>query len=222
VGIDPESIWFERDQSYAASRSEVEAVLAKWQAEVFRPLWDQATPIKTSWYLSREMGLRAWGAHAAKARLKVHWREAYTLEDFRQFRLGESWGRDKGKIDDELASDLAAHLMEVDSAGFLEWANNVRRLKTVSLNPVQGRYCCLFDRAAIPLQYWTFAAAADYLCFEAKQQVREDLLRKWAERFALKIGKPSIVSGFTHAGIKGFNPNAAKTHGLPLPQSRNR
>jgi hypothetical protein len=224
VGIDPESIWSERGENYAAPRSEVEAVLANCQVEDFRPLWDRATSIKISWYLSRETGLRAWGAHAAITRLKIHWREAYTLKDFRQFRLAESWGRDQCKIDDELASDIAAHLMEIDSAGFVRWVENVRRLKPVSLNPVQGRYCCLFDRAPIPLQYWTFPAAAAYLRLVAKQQDgsderrESDLLRKWAQRFDLKIAKPPIVRRFTPRGIEGFDLKAAQAHGLPLPE----
>jgi hypothetical protein len=170
MAIEPESIWLAKGEGYAAPRAEVETLLSKWQAEDFRPLWDRATRLKTPWYLSRETGLRTWASHAARQRIKVYWREAYTLKDFRQFRLAESWQRNPSAIDDELASDMAAHMMETDSAAFFRWAGNVRRLKAVSLNPMQGLYCCLFDRAEIPLEYWTFPAAAAYLRFRAGQR----------------------------------------------------
>ncbi len=223
MGVDPESIWLEKGADYPAPRSEVEAVLADWQVEDFRPLWDRATPIKTSWYFSRETGLRAWGLWVARARIKVHWREAYTLKEFRQFRLAESWQRDPDKIDDELAADIAAHLAEIDSAEFLRWASNVRRLKPVSLNPVQGLYCRLFDRAPIPLQYWTFPAAAAYLRLVARQKDNlderrsADRLRQWAKRLSLFTAKPPIVRYFTPEGVRGFDEALLRAHGLPLP-----
>jgi hypothetical protein len=165
MGINAEASWVEKGEDYRAPRAEVERLLAKWQIEESRLLWDRATRIKSPWYLARETGLRTWGAHTARTRIKVHWREVYTLKDFRQFRLAESWQRDSGVIDDDLASDIAAHLMELDSAAFLRWAGNIRRSKRVTLNPAQGLYCCLFDRAEIPLEYWTFPAAAAYLRF---------------------------------------------------------
>lgn len=122
MAIDPESIWVEKGANYPAPREEVEAVLTEWQVEAYRPLWDRLTRIKTQWYLSRQTGLRAWAGHVSGMRIKAHWREAYTLKEFRIFRLAESWARDPERIDDELASDIAAHLLEVASTEFTGWA----------------------------------------------------------------------------------------------------
>jgi hypothetical protein len=224
VALDPESIWLEKGEDYPAPRAEVERLLAKWQIEESRQLWDRATRIKTPWYLGRETGLRTWGARTARTRIKVHWREVYTLKDFRQFRLAESWQRDPGPIDDDRSVDIAAHLIAIDRKEFLRWTGNVQRRGAPSLDPIQGLYCCLFDRAEIPLEYWTFPAAAAYLRFrtghrDALDERREaDRLRQWANRFGLRTARPPIVRKFTVVGgIKGFDLQAARTHGLPLP-----
>jgi hypothetical protein len=218
--IDPESIW-ESNPNHRAPRSEVEGILARWLIEDYRPLWDSLTKIETAWYLSREIGLNALARQMAKSRLKVHYRESYSLQDFRQFRLAESWQRDGSKIDDELAADLAAHLMEVDSAKFLRWAGNVQRLKSVALNPLQGFYCCLFDRAEIPLEFWTFPAATAYLQFRTRlaQGLTQECLRQWAKRLGLTTAKPQIVSRFTPDKGTNFLIDAARRHEFPLPSS---
>jgi hypothetical protein len=89
---------------------------------------------------------------------------------------------------------------------------------------MQGLYCCLFDRAEIPLEYWRFAAAA-YLRFRIGQrdpldERREaDRLRQWAKRLGLRTVKPPIVRSFSvTGGIRGFNEAAARLYGLPFPR----
>ena len=146
----------------------------------------------------------------------------YSLKDFRQLRLAESLQRNPSKIDDELGLDFAHHLMEIDSGGFFRWAGNIQRLKPVSLSQAQVLYCLLFDRAEVPLEFWTFPAAVAYLQFRSKQaaSLDADCLRQWARRLRLTTAKPQVVNRFTPDKGMNFLIDAARRHEFFFPVTK--
>jgi hypothetical protein len=82
-------------------------------------------------------------------------------------------------------------------------------------------FCLLWDRASIPLEFWSYPAAARYLetrCTVRDAAPNEATLRKWTRRLGLIQAHPSVVTDFNpRTGIpeKGFNLGALAMHGIP-------
>jgi hypothetical protein len=81
-------------------------------------------------------------------------------------------------------------------------------------------YCILWDRAIIPLEFWTTQAAVPYFkeCLRAASiefNANEDTLRQWIKH---SPGSPPVVTGWSsEEGITGFNIDAFIKHGIPEP-----
>jgi hypothetical protein len=101
-----------------------------------------------------------------------------------------------------------------------------QRLNQVSQPSAQDQalrlFCFLYDRAPIPLEFWSAEAAAPYVkeCLDSAQisigDVSKDILEKWAARVHLSFSKPLVVTGYTaDEGITKFSLEAWRTHGGP-------
>ena len=66
---------------------------ARYLVHAIRWSWDDQTPIRDSWYLSRDEGLKAWCQHAARARLAVQQRPSYTIVQFHKLIFSEQMRR---------------------------------------------------------------------------------------------------------------------------------
>jgi hypothetical protein len=87
-------------------------------------------------------------------------------------------------------------------------------------NMSQWLFCLLWDRASIPLDYWSSPAAQGYLLTRLGPNAAptEDGLRLWASRLGLIRAYPSVVTGFGPvSGIppESFDTDALKYHRIP-------
>ena len=83
-------------------------------------------------------------------------------------------------------------------------------------------YCFLYDRAPVPLEFWSPEAATPYVkeCLHSAQisigHVSRHVIEKWAARTHLSFRKPLVVTGYTPSeGITEFSLEAWRTHGGP-------
>jgi hypothetical protein len=85
-------------------------------------------------------------------------------------------------------------------------------------------YCLLYDRAPIPIEFWTFAATVPCFnkCLQTAQidvSTDEQTLRSWATHLGLSLNLRPIVTAYSpQKGITGFDLDAFEIHGVPAPE----
>jgi len=209
---DPHRLW----QGFGSNDSlPYETVLegfTRYLAHTIRWSWDDQTPVQHAYYLARDEGLRAYCRHAATVRLGMQPPPSYTHVQFKELIFFEQMR--KG----------AREAMAASSRGSL--FEQVHKILLKRKLPVgdMGRwvFCLLWDRAIIPLEFWSYPATECFLAtkLRARNAVpNEQRLRKWASRMKL-VHAYSVVTDFnSRVGIpeRGFNAEAFRLSGIPTP-----
>jgi hypothetical protein len=209
---DPHHLWRGLGPNDSLPYETVLEGFARYLAHTIRWSWDDQTPVQHPYYLARDEGLRAYCRHAATARLGMQPRPSYTLVQFEELIFFEQ---------------MCKAAREAAGPGRSSLFEQVRKILLKRKLPEgdMGRcvFCLLWDRATIPLEFWTYRATERFLA--TKLQARnaapnEQRLRKWASRMELVHGYPSVVTNFNfRVGIpeRGFNAEAFEPHGIPAP-----
>jgi hypothetical protein len=149
--------------------------------------------------------------------LRERYREMYSDADFMVLHLGEEL---MSGGPDALKSPFWSPLFsQRQLTGDKEFFQYVAKALTRKDNPLHGQQrllAILYDRAFIPLEYWTSSAITEFWrqCVNSNAP-SPGLIRKWLERMKLELASPPIVIGFGRNGITHFDVAAAKLHGLP-------
>jgi hypothetical protein len=220
--LDPHHLWDGLGIDAPLPYNTVLEGFASYLVHAVRPSWDLATVIKQPWYFDRDEGLRAWCLHAAKARLAVSQRATYTLPQFHELIFSEqmrSGGREA--MTDAVWTPLFEYMQRTGQDTFfrnLHYLFNQMRPKG---QMARWLFCLLWDRASIPLEYWSYPAQACFLATRLSRNVAptDRLLCKWASRMGLTQSCPSVITDFDpRTGTipeKGFDWAALKIHGIP-------
>jgi hypothetical protein len=230
---DPHRLWQGLGSNDALSYQTVLDGFSRYLVHAICYSWDHATPIKQPWYLARDEGLKAWCRHAAKARLGVHPRSTYTLVQFHRLVFSEQMRRGgKEAMSVPVWTPLFEHMQLSGNIQFFSRLHYLFNQMPPEANMGQWLFCLLWDRASIPLEFWSSPAAQGYLLTKLGPNAAptEERLRLWASRLGLVRAYPSVVTVFDPVlGISkgGFNANALEFHGIPYQalggtaQSRN-
>jgi hypothetical protein len=219
---EPEHLWDGRDPREKIDYDVLLEHRTKYLIHCVRPSWDQETPFKTPWHLSRDTGLRAWCRHAAAIRFGAHPRPNYTLHQYDEVIFGERLRR-KGRLAmrDPYWKALRDHMWDTENVEFFRHLHLLFKQKPVT--GVWGRwaFCVGWDRESIPFEFWSYPAIAKYL--ETKIAIKDaapssGLLSKWATRMELVQAYPPVVTDFVPGeGIpeEGYHQEAFDLHGIP-------
>jgi hypothetical protein len=173
------------------------------------------------WYVARDAGLKAWYRQAAKARLGVDQRSTYTLVQFHRLVFSEQMHRGGAEaMSDPVWTPLFEYMQLSGNSQFFSRLPYLFHQRPPVANMGQWLFCLFWDRASIPLEYWSSPAAQRYLLARLGPNAAptEEGLRLWANRLGLIRAYPSVVTGFDPvSGIpqEGFNASALEFHGIP-------
>jgi hypothetical protein len=218
---DPHHLWDGLGIYHPLPYAAVLAGFARFLVHAVRVSWDHSTPIKQPWYLVREEGLKAWCLHAAKARLAVQQQPTYTLVQFHRLIFSERMRRGgKEAMSDPVWTPLFEHMQRTQNLQFFRRLPYLFNQKSPVANMGQFLFCLHWDRASIPLEYWSTPAAQRYLLVRLGPNAApmEEGLRVWANRLGLVRSYPLVVTIFDSGlGIppEGFHLDALEYHGIP-------
>jgi hypothetical protein len=220
---DPNHLWQGLGLNHPLPYETVLEGFTRYLVHAIRWSWDHATSVTVNqpWYLARDEGLKAWCRQAAKSRMAINQRPTYTLVQFHRLVFTERMRRGGAKaMSDPVWTPLFEHMQLSGNVQFFARLPYLFNQRPPVANMGQWLFCLLWDRARIPLEYWSSPAAQGYLLTRLGPNVApsEDGLRLWVSRLGLVRGHPAVVTNFDPAsGIppEGFNAEALKYHGIP-------
>jgi len=218
---DPHNLWKGLGPDDSLPYEGVLEGFARYLVHTIRWSWDDQTPVKHSYYLARDEGLTAWCRQAARSRLAVQLRPSYTIVQFHELIFSEQMRRGgKEAMANPVWAPLFEHMRAMPNVEFFTNIHFLFNQKPPIGNMSRWTFCLLWDRAGIPLEFWSYPAATRYLATKLPANVapNEVLLRKWGSRLDLAQTYPSVVTDFDpKRGIPetGFNAEAFVLHGTP-------
>ena len=228
VATDPYFIWKGLDPMTRLSREIVQSGLGCWLASQLKWIWDDLTETKTPWYMTRVVGLCAWCWHEAGLRLSsFSSQDSFTAAEFCEFHFCEEAKKHGAtEIKDPFWDTLFAHKK---AQGDLKFFTHLPVL--VNQVPFEFRrsmrlFCVYWDRACIPLEFWSAKATSEYLELVLGTTAglgiapSPDTLRQWRQRLGLVPSKPSVVTKCPKNGDfpqGGFDMEAFMLAGIPRP-----
>jgi hypothetical protein len=228
IATDPYFIWKGLDPTTRLSREIVQSGLGCWLASQLKWVWDQQTEIKTPWYLNRVVGLCAWCWYEAGLRLSSFSnQESFTAAEFCEFHFREE-AKEHGvaEIKDPFWNTLFAHKKAEGDLKFFTHLPVLVNQPPFEFRQAMRLLCVLWDRSAIPLQYWAGGPAVTYLEASLTRIDKRTIapsfetLRQWMHRFDLVPFRPSVITKCTRNGeipLDGFDLEAFKLAHIPTP-----
>lgn len=219
---DPIIVLWEEDRQKRYPSSVITEKLIPHLIAAYKPLWD-ASSNDSTYHKQRTKGLHAYARYEAEFRIRQSGRNDFDLEQYMQFHLFDSV---------DFSSDFYEDFMDYQRRTknkdfFLELANTLKR-KGKNPNLQIRFYAMLYDRAPIPLEFWTNQAAADFLSkayrlADAKSDkcFTRDQVKKWKQNeLKLKETKPIVVRKFIDPETGGMviNKDALLAHRIPVPE----
>jgi hypothetical protein len=228
VATDPYFVWKELDPMTRLSREIVQSGLGCWLASQLKWVWDDRTQIKTPWYLTRVAGLCAWCWHEAGLRLSsFSSQNSFTAAEFCEFHFSEQAKKHGAEeIKDPFWNELFAHKKAEGDLNFFTHLDALVNQAPFGFRHAMRLYCVYWDRAPIPLEYWSNESTAIYLEVKLNQIDRRGIapspetLRQWRQRLGLVPFKPSVIRKYGRNGEiphDGFDLEAFKLAGIPEP-----
>jgi hypothetical protein len=222
--LHPHHIWEEKGGYYQAPYSEVKSAMATWLQEMFwRQRWDDHTPVKHKWYLGREQGLSVWCNYEANLRLNQAKRRVFTLKEFEADVFIEDVTVNKREaLADPYWSSLILSKREAGDFKFFEKLGKAETNTPADLNSVFCMVCHLWDRAAIPFEFWTYPAVVSY-CSHALERagrsagvVNEETVKHWTSRHKLTTKAKKFVRSFGEDGLRLSSEKHLFECGMPV------
>jgi hypothetical protein len=228
IATDPYFIWKGLDPMTRLSRQIVQSGLGCWLASQLKWIWDAQTEIKTPWYLNRVVGLCAWSWYEAGLRLSsFSSQDSFTAAEFCEFHFREE-ARKHGaqEIKDPFWDTLFAHKKETGDLKFFTHLPVLVNQAPFEFQHAMRWFCVYWDRAEIPLEFWSSEAAATYLKIRLRQIDRHgiapsaEVLRQWIHRLSLIPFKPPVITRYNWNGSiphDGFDLEAFRLARIPVP-----
>ena len=231
VAIDPYFIWKGFDPMTRLSREIVQSGLGCWLASQLKRVWDELTEIKTTWYLSRVMGLCAWCWYEAGLRLSSFSKQdSFTAAEFCEFHFSEAAKKHGAEeIKDAFWNELFSFKKETGDLKFFTHLPELVNQAPLEFRHSMRLFCAYWDRSSIPLEFWSGEAAAAYLEVKLGQVDRHgiapssELLRQWRRRLGLVLFQPAVITKCDRNGQiphDGFDLEAFELAGIPSPAFR--
>jgi len=171
IATDPYFIWKGLDPMTRLSREVVQAGLGCWLASQLKWIWDDMTECKTPWYLTRVAGLCAWSWYEAGLRLSSFSKQdSYTAAEFAEFHFSEEAKKHgEAEIKDPFWDELFYFQKQMGEMGFYTHLPALVNQAPFEFRSAMRLYCVIWDRAWIPLEFWSGEAAAVYLEVKLKE-----------------------------------------------------
>ena len=215
------ALWADNPQR-CVKVEDLEPHFADYLQRGYLPLWNAAC--LSDWHGKRIRGLEAYALYEARFRLGQYHKDKFTELEWKQWHL-----QDSKNLPDPYYNDLVMEKKQTNAVDFFGWVGKVLSQKGNEPNWNLKVFAFFYDRAPIPLEFWTNNAAANLLTRTFRKQGRNvggdgftrDQVKQWKRReLKLKETKPFIVTNFHEvSGDMDFNLEAAKKHGLPLPSA---
>ena len=218
-------LWDGRDSDERLDHDTVFNFVVEHMVKSVRPGWDYSTPVKKPWYLAWDEGLRAWCRDVTKLRFVAHPLPSYSKWDYDKILFHEQFRR-KGRkaMKNPCWKALRDHMWDTENIEFFRYLHLLLGQKPATWVLGRRMFCLYWDRAEIPLRFWSYPAAALFL--QTKVAIKgaapsAKLLDQWACRLGLSQAYPLVVTDFsTQEGVipeHGFHLEAFELHRIPPP-----
>jgi hypothetical protein len=222
AAIDPYYLWTGLEPEDTLPYAAVRDGLARFITVQRRPQWDLTIKNQLPQHLRRDAGLRAWAAHEAEQRMKLHEVPDYSAADFHTLHFAEEV-RDGGNLNDPEWGPLIQHKLAVRDRVFFERIGLLMSKQGNWEHRTLMIFCMLWDRAAIPLEYWCVPASTVFLreelvaCQISVSGVTEAAIYQWIHRLGLVRAQPPVVLKYWNKKrMPRIDDKAARLHGLMI------
>lgn len=220
---DPYHLWTGFGPETALPFNQVRDGLAAFIKASIRPGWDLQTARKLDWYLSRDAGLSRWALHEADARLRAYYRPVYTAQAFHELHFTEAMRKGgEEAFKDPFWSPLIIQKQLEGDLQFIQHISVLVNQPPTEFHAVMRLFCIYWDRLELPLEYWSYPAAADFLRHDFRnigpnQVPSPETLRQWAHRLGLATARPLVVTKFNSLTGPELDFAAFDFHRIPPP-----